>query len=307
MRLVSNGRGVGVTEAIHELAAWPVVLVFGLVTQLGDGWFLFVLGGALLVAGEEFPVLGVDRRRAVFVLALALTYVAVVGALKGYFGLDRPPGATEPPALVRSPALSWVPGALSALLERATTAEGPGFPSGHALGTTMVWGGLALVVDRGTARQRAAGAVAIIGLVSLSRLVLGVHYLVDVVAGVAVGLVLLGALYRLADGGTEPGRVLGVAVATGIAGLFTGVTFDSVAATGGAVGGWVVWRAVADSTPAHPTNSGEIVAGFAVLAGAGALFAALEAVEPSLPVAFVGATLAVGGAVGAPLLGERAV
>jgi membrane-associated phospholipid phosphatase len=186
MQLFPNGRGVGVTEALHGVAEWPVVLLFGLVTQLGDGWFLFVLGGALFVAGEEFPLAGVDRRRALFVFALALTYVAVIGALKGYFGLGRPPGATGPPAL------AWAPAALSLLLESATTADGPGFPSGHALGTTMVWGGLALVVDWGTARQRLGGAAAVIGLVSLSRLVLGVHYLVDVVVGIGVGAVLLG-------------------------------------------------------------------------------------------------------------------
>jgi len=301
MRLFPNGRSVGVTDAIHGAVEWPVVLLFGLVTQLGDGWFLFVLGGALFVAGEAFPVLGIDRRRALFVFGLALTYVAVIGVLKGFFGLGRPPGAMEPPDL------AWVPAALAPLLERFTTAEGPGFPSGHALGTTMVWGGLALVVEWGSARQRAVGAAGVIALVSLSRLVLGVHYLVDVVVGTAVGLVLLGALYRSADGGTEPGRVLGVAVVSGTVGLLTGVTFDSVAATGGAVGGWVVWRAVADSMPAHPTNREEILAGFAVLAGAGVLFGALEAFEPPLVLAFAGAALAAGGAVGAPLLGERAV
>ncbi|QLH80264.1 phosphatase PAP2 family protein [Halosimplex pelagicum] len=301
MQLFPNGRGVGVTDALHGLAEWPVVLLFGLVTQLGDGWFLFVLGGALFVAGEEFPVLGIDRRRALFVFGLALTYVAVIGALKGYFGLGRPPGATEPPEL------AWFPAALSVLLESVTTAEGPGFPSGHALGTTMVWGGLALVVDWGTARQRLGVAAAVIGLVSLSRLVLGVHYLVDVVVGTAVGAALLGALYRASEAGTDPGRVLGVAVGVGVLGLFNGFTFDSVAAIGGALGGWLVWRGVADSTPAHPTDRGEVLAGFAVLAGAGILFAVIEAFEPPLALAFVGTAVAVGGAVGAPLLGERAV
>ena len=84
-------------------------------------------------------------------------------------------------------------------------------------------------------------------------------------------------------------------------------TFDSVAAIGGAVGGWVVWRAVADSTPVHPTDRREIVAGFAVLAGAAAVFTALEVSEPSLPIAFAGTALAVGATVSAPLLGERVV
>ncbi|WP_436928424.1 phosphatase PAP2 family protein [Halosimplex halobium] len=301
MQLFPNGRGVGVTETLHGLAEWPVVVLFGLVTQLGDGWLLFLLGGALFVAGEEFPVLGVDRRRALFVFALALTYVAVIGALKGFFGLGRPPGAADPPAL------AWAPGVLSVLLERATTADGPGFPSGHALGTTMVWGGLALVVDWGTARQRFGTAAGVIVLVALSRLVLGVHYLVDVVVGTAVGVALLGALYWFADEGTDPGRVLGVAVAVGLVGLLNGFTFDSVAAIGGAVGGWAVWRGVADSTPAHPTHRGEIFAGFGVLLVAGLLFAALEAFEPPLAVAFAGTAVAVGSAVGAPLLGERLV
>ncbi|WP_459194415.1 phosphatase PAP2 family protein [Halosimplex sp. J119] len=301
MQLFPNGRGVGVTEALHALAEWPVVLLFGLVTQLGDGWFLFVLGGTLFVAGEEFPIAGLDRRRALFVFGLALTYVAVIGALKTFFGLGRPPGATE------SPQVEVFPGLIDALFDSVTTADGPGFPSGHALGSTMVWGGLALVVEWGTRRQRFAGAAAVIGIVSLSRLVLGVHYLVDVVVGIAVGAVLLGALYRFAEAGTDPGRVLGVAVVVGFLGLFNGITFDSVAAIGGAVGGWLVWRLVADSTPATPANRREVVAGFAVLAVAGVLFSAVEAIEPPLVLAFVGSALAVGGAVGAPLLGERAV
>mgnify|MGYP000330084865 CR=1 FL=1 len=299
MQVFPNGRGVGVTEAIHGLAGWPALLLFGLVTQLGDGWFLFALGGALLVAGGAFPLVGIDRRRALFVVGLVLTYVAAIGALKGFFGLGRPPGAT------RAPALDWAPRALAVAVESATTAEGPGFPSGHALGTTMVWGGLALVVDRGTARRRFGVAAGVVALVSLSRLVLGVHYLVDVVVGVAVGTVLLGALYRVADGGTVPSRVLGVAAAIGLVGLAVGVTFDSVAALGGAVGGWAVWRAVADATPAHPTNRTAIGVGIGVLAVAGVLFAVLEAVEPALPVAFAGAAAAVGGAVGAPSIGER--
>ncbi|MFC7196242.1 phosphatase PAP2 family protein [Halosimplex aquaticum] len=299
MQLFGGDRGIGVTEAIHSLAEWPVVLLFGLVTQLGDGWFLFVLGGTLFVAGEEFPLWGVDRRRALFVFALALTYVAVIGALKTFFGLGRPPGAMEPPEV------AVFPEAFGALFESATTADGPGFPSGHALGSTMVWGGLALVLDRWSFRRRVAGAAAVVVLVSFSRLVLGVHYLVDVVVGAAVGVVLLGALYRFADRGTDPGRVLGVAVATGALGLLNGVTFDSVAAIGGAVGGWLVWRLVADSAPAHPTDRREVVAGFAILAAAGVLFSAIEAFEPPLALTFSGTAVAVGGAVGAPLLGER--
>jgi len=151
-----------------------------------------------------------------------------------------------------------------------TTADGPGFPSGHTFGSTLVWGGFALIVGEGK-RSRAwlAFAGAVVGIVSLSRLVLGVHYLVDVVVGVGLGLVVLGALYVVADRGTVPGRVLLVSVGVGVLGLLQGASFESVAALGSAVGAWLVWRGVADSTPAHPSNRREVGAGSVILGLAG--------------------------------------
>jgi len=68
------------------------------------------------------------------------------------------------------------------------------FPSGHALGSTLLYGVLAAVVAW-TANSRhlrvltIAGAVLLIGLVCFSRIYLGVHYLSDVVAGVLAGIV----------------------------------------------------------------------------------------------------------------------
>jgi membrane-associated phospholipid phosphatase len=294
-----NGRGVGITELLHGYAEWPILLLFALITQLGDVWFLFALGSALYVAGEQLPRWGIDRRRGLFVLGLVLAYVALIGVLKNAFGLPRPPGAGE------APALGWIPVALEPVFADIATGHGPGFPSGHALGTTMVWGGVALILDQGTRRARAAVAGTVVALVSLSRLVLGVHYAVDVVVGVALGLLALGALYWLTDRGTDPGRVLLFAVAAGIVGLFMGITFDSVTALGGALGAWVAWRVVASATPAHPSNRREVMAGFAVLAVAAALFGAVYTLTPTLVVAFVGAVLAGGGAVGAPALGDR--
>ncbi|WP_435181640.1 phosphatase PAP2 family protein [Halorussus sp. AFM4] len=297
--MFGTGRGVGVTQALHGAADRPVLVLFAVTTQLGDVWFLFLLGGALYVAGDQFPRWGIDRRRGLFVLGLVLTYVGLIGALKNVFLLPRPPGAGEPPGL------GWLPSALRPLLAGAATADGPGFPSGHALGTTMFWGGLALVLDRWTARSRLAVAAAVVVLVSLSRLVLGVHYLVDVVVGAALGLAVLGGLYRLTDRGTKPARALQVAVAVGAAGLLAGVTSDSVSAVGGAVGGWFVWRGIAAATPAHPTDAREAVAGFALFAAAAALFGAVNVLDPSYLLTFLGAAVAVGVVVAAPLLGER--
>lgn len=295
---IANGRGVGVTDALHGSAEGPVIVLFGLLTQLGDGWFLFLLGGTLYVAGDELPRWGIDRRRGLFVLALVLVSVALTGGLKAYFRLPRPPTMGGGDLLL-------LPPPLDVLFGNVTTAAGSGFPSGHALGSTMVWGGFALVLERGSFERRVGIAAVVVLLVSVSRLVLGVHYLVDVVAGVGLGVLALGALYRLSGNGSRPGRVLLVAVGSGILGLLVGVTFESVAAVGGAVGAWLVWRGVADSTPAHPTTEREVVAGFLVLGTVALLFVVVTALEPPAPLAFVGTAVAAGGAVGAPLLGER--
>jgi membrane-associated phospholipid phosphatase len=297
--LFQYGRGVGVTEWVRAHTDWSAVVAFAVISQLGDVWFLFLLGSTAYVVGEYTSRWELDRRRALFVLATVVTYIALVGVTKGTFSLARPTGAAEPPDLV------VIPHALEGVFASITTATGSGFPSGHALGTTMVWGAAALVLKSRSVLARAAGAGVVVGLVSLSRLVLGVHYLVDVVVGAAVGLVVLLVLYRLSAGGTRPGRVLGVAVVLGLLGLARGVTFDSVAAMGGALGGWVVWRLVAEKVSARPTSVRVVAVGFAALALAAALFGVVYTTKPSLPLTFLGAAGTIGLVVGAPLLGER--
>jgi membrane-associated phospholipid phosphatase len=73
------------------------------------------------------------------------------------------------------------------------------FPSGHAFGATATYGALALLLASAarTHRQRVlafAGAAVLIGLVGASRVALGVHYLLDVVAGIVAGIAVLSAL-----------------------------------------------------------------------------------------------------------------
>lgn len=294
-----NGRGVGLTDALHGAAEWPVVLLlFALVTQLGDVWFLLLLGSTLYVAGDRLQRWGVDRARGLFVLGLALAYLALVGVLKSAFLLPRPPGASE------APVIAWLPAVVEPLYVDIATAHGPGFPSGHALGTTMVWGGAALVLETGTRRRRLAVAGAVVALVSLSRLVLGVHYAVDVVAGAAVGLVIVAVLYRRSDAGTDPGPVLRFGVGVGVLGLLTGVTFDNVTALGGALGAWLAWRTVGGTTSAHPSSSRAVAAGVAVMLASAALFGVVYVLTPPLAVSFLAAVAATAVAVAAPVAGE---
>lgn len=302
MGMFSDIRGIEISEALHGMAEDPVIVLFALLTQLGDVWFLFLLGGVHYVIGDKFPQWGIERRHGLFVLGLLLIYVALIGVLKQFFMLPRPLGAGTPSDI------QWIPSVLQGVFANISTGDGYGFPSGHALGSTLVWGGFALVVGKDKhSRAWLALAGAVIVIVSLARVILGVHYFLDVVVGVVIGLAVLGILYKVADHGTDPGRVLGVAAGIGVLGLIHGFAFESIAAVGSAVGAWLAWRAVADSTPARPSNRQEVIAGLAVFGLAGGLFALLYSLKPSLLVTFFGATIAVGGVVGAPLVGKRLV
>lgn len=96
-----------------------------------------------------------------------------------------------------------------------------------------------------------------------------------------------------------------MAVALGIVGPAIGITLDSVATVGSAIGAWLVWHSVADVTPARPTTRREMVTGFVVLGITGGLFAIIYAIGPSYLLIFLGAAIFAGGATEAPLLGKR--
>ena len=68
------------------------------------------------------------------------------------------------------------------------------FPSGHALGSSVVYGFLAVLLASHYPRYSIgiySVAVVIVGSIGLSRLFLGVHYPTDIIAGYAVGLLWL--------------------------------------------------------------------------------------------------------------------
>ena len=69
-----------------------------------------------------------------------------------------------------------------------------GIPSGHAMNSTAVWGWSALETKD---RRALVGASIIVLLISLSRLVLGVHFLSDVLLGLLLGVLLLIAFNKL--------------------------------------------------------------------------------------------------------------
>lgn len=94
------------------------------------------------------------------------------GYLKDLFALPRPGGAN-----------------LRIVYQESGT--GYGFPSGHAQGSTTFWGYLAYHFKKPWLTLL---AVAVIALVSLSRVYLGLHFPADVLGGVAIGLAILGLI-----------------------------------------------------------------------------------------------------------------
>jgi membrane-associated phospholipid phosphatase len=149
-------------------AVTPFFVTFTIIGKPG------VLGILVLIVSLAL----LPRRRYGWIAYLALVSIGggIVGAaLKAYFSRARPD-----------------------LGEAIMEAAGYAFPSGHALGSTIVFGSLAYVAVRAfrtwTARSAAlALAATSVAAVCLSRLYLGVHWLSDIAGGVSAGIVWLTA------------------------------------------------------------------------------------------------------------------
>jgi undecaprenyl-diphosphatase len=161
----------GVANALNEAVAGhrPMVRALEYVTRLGShaflGW-LVAIATVLLVVRRRFPL---------------AAYVVVTGA----------------GALILDPALKHAVGRLRPVVEHpVATGGGNSFPSGHALGSIIVYGALLLVFApalRRRSRRVATGVVAVLVVaVGFSRLALGVHFLSDVIGAWCLGVVWLG-------------------------------------------------------------------------------------------------------------------
>lgn len=166
-------RGFG--EVVHLQEAIPdwVAVVIGLLTQLGDPWFLILI---LVVLYWTRPALQED---ALIVMGMYVAGLGLYRYLKFVFELPRPEEPLLDPELV-----PWL---IRPLYEATAFASSYGFPSGHATSSTIVYFGLATVLTVGTPRARYAVASVLVGLIGFTRIALGVHFLVDIVVGVALG------------------------------------------------------------------------------------------------------------------------
>ncbi|APX98380.1 phosphatase PAP2 family protein [Natronorubrum daqingense] len=219
-------RGVGVTEAVREwvpewtLEGFAVLSVFGdlLVIVPVLGVLYLVTVGRSLARGERDQPLCSDRTAVL--IAVVFGGLALIVLLKAVFAFPRPPA-------------EW----------HAIEPSEHGFPSGHTMAATVFWGALAARFHLGDRASRLAGAGLLVSLVALSRLALGVHYLVDVLASMAFGVVYLAGIAWLARG--RPERAFGIAIVIAVlAVVASNGSSRAVLALLGTVGGAVGWYVV---------------------------------------------------------------
>ena len=325
--LVSVERGIGEAAFVDALPA-AVTVVFAAVTHLADPWFLFALLAFGYWFGDDRLAASPRRAGATAVAAVGCAY-AVTALGKAWFAVPRPPGAAGPATVP-----GWLPGLLSGWYETQVRADGFGFPSGHATGAAAAYGALAVLYDRlWTRRRRATVAVAVAAAVAASRVVIGVHYVVDIAAGLVAGAVTVaGALWlagdpRLRDGlavgassGSDgadgdsatldpvPPFVFAASVSLLAAGVALGAghvdaVVEAVIGVAAGVGGAVGWRLVAGDEPPLPVRTG--VLALFVGGAVGGLLVYGSALVGSPPVTLVATALAVAGVVALPALSVR--
>lgn len=175
-------RGIGEVEFLQGLLPdWTAPLI-ALLTQLGDIWFLILLLTVLYWSQVE---------RQDDILLVGGMLVAGIGFyrwLKFTFGFPRPDEPLLDPELV-----PWM---IRPLYELTAFSASYGFPSGHATISTIVYVGLATVLPVGPRRLRYAVAGALVALVGATRIALGLHFLVDILVGTAIGLLVLFVGFR---------------------------------------------------------------------------------------------------------------
>lgn len=288
-------RGFGVFEPLSPPLG-TVLIVSGVVTQLGDPWFLVLLATFAYLLESERSFLR-EPRDGAFVLAVTFGAFSLVDLLKNVFIAPRPPGA----GTVTVP--DWLPPALGGAFRSLTTGTGYAFPSGHAIGTAAVFAALAYKLDVGSRAARWAVATTGISLVAASRLVLGVHYFVDVTVGVVAGLSLVAVAAAIGD--RHPlhvfalGGVLGVLAVIASATSPAGEIWTAGQWLGASLGAGVAWYAV---RPSHHLDLTEtLVAGIPIAVA----WVAIYTLSPPLILTVVSTAVAAGLTVLAPTVANR--
>lgn len=166
---------------MENFLEWGVDWIVRLQRQ---GWLIAPMQAVTWLGSEEFFLLVmpalywcVNRRLGLGMAVMLIGSNAVNNVLKLLLHLPRP---------------YWVDPRVQALSSETTY----GLPSGHAQNALAIWGYLASRVRALSPALVWLLALVLIGLISVSRVVLGMHYPTDVAGGWLVGAVLLGAMWQ---------------------------------------------------------------------------------------------------------------
>jgi membrane-associated phospholipid phosphatase len=163
--------GIEIILGLQSLRSPPLDSVVVSISALGSRYAYMIM----------LPVIYwlIDRRRG-WVLTLVFLLLMQVNALiKEFTEVSRPFQVDQRVELIGPEPFTYA------------------FPSGHAQGSTMIWGGLAAMNPSAVS---AVVYVSVIFLVGLTRLYLGVHWPLDVSAGWVLGglgLAAMSALFKL--------------------------------------------------------------------------------------------------------------
>lgn len=204
----------GLNEQVRS--ALPDLLVTGLeyATHLGDGAVLIGIAVFLYWFGaEEY------RNNRAFVIAVGIVALSLSVGLKGIFEWPRPITPFGPDGY-----------------------GGFSFPSAHAIGAAAFYTAMAVEMKTGTKELRYVAAAAIIGVIGLSRIVLGVHYLGDVLVGIALGIAIVAVGVRFFE--RRPGLLFVLALFLAVVAVLLGSREFVQLSVGTAMGGSVGWYAI---------------------------------------------------------------
>jgi undecaprenyl-diphosphatase len=156
------------------------------VTDLGS---TLVLTGAVVVVVLYLAVWHRQRRQAIFLVVTAVLGAIIASTVKFVVGRSRP-HFDHPVA----------------------HALGKSFPSGHTTNSTVIYGALLVLLLPALSRTgrliATVGTALLVGAIAASRVLLGVHYVSDVVGGVLLGLAwLLSSTSAFATWRREGGRL----------------------------------------------------------------------------------------------------
>lgn len=272
--------GIWSDEVVREIVGVvpdPVGILLGVLSHFGSVWFVVpaVLAAFLVVRTE----------RATAWLGVVGGGYGVMIVTKSLFAIERP--TVDPPVAAESlhPVLRFV---YEPSVEIATST----FPSGHALIATVLWGLFVLESNRFTRPRRVAIATAAVALAGATRVALGVHYPIDVVAGVLVGAVYLGSVVAVLKRVRQPALVaLGIGAGSAWLGaVYTGEV-NAVLLCGCLFGALFAWLLVENAPRGRLIQTGTVVSMLLVLVG---LFVGLPAAGICVAGGLLGAVVIAG-------------